>query len=312
MAQPLRVALVAEEAAGARTFKLVVDSGHELVLVVTTADATSPTAGAARAADAVFEEPGIVREAAFAERLRDARVDLLLNVHSLLIVRPDALGIPSVGSFNLHPGPLPEWAGLDAPSWAIAAGASTYGCTVHWMNAGIDAGPIAYATTFPVSDRETGLSLNARCARQGLVLLARLLEAAGSGASAIPATPQAAAGRRYFRRGPPGDGVVDWDTSGESIDRFVRACDFHPLPSPWAPAPRTWVGGRELRILKTLPTSEPARADPGTVARVAGGAAFVAAGDTLVQISSVAVKGQPTPADAVLQPGMVLETQPSR
>jgi methionyl-tRNA formyltransferase len=180
------------------------------------------------------------------------------------------------------------------------------------MNAGIDAGPIAYATSFPVADRETGLSLNARCAREGLVLLARLLEDAARGAGTIPSTPQPATGRRYFRRGPPGDGVVDWTASAGSIDRFVRACDFHPLPSPWAPAPRTWLGDQEVRILKTLPTREPGGAAPGTVARVEGGAAYVAAGDALLQVTSVAVAGTPGPADAVLEPGSVLQTQPSR
>lgn len=304
----MRVAVVAEEAAGARALRLVLAAGHELVLAVTTDGA--PTAHAAQAAGVPVAAPGIVRQPEFAEQLRRARVDLLLNVHSLLIVRPDALAVPTLGCFNLHPGPLPRYAGLDTPSWAIAEGAATFGCTVHWMDPQIDAGPVAYAASFDVAERETGLSLNARCVREGLLLLSALLEDAERGRDAIPAVAQQASGRRYYRRGPPNGGVVDWAGSGAAVDRFVRACDFHPLPSPWAPGPRTWAGGRELRILQAHTTVEPATAAPGTVVRVDEGSALVAAADLLVEVQTVAVDGRSVAAGTAFSHGMVLQPGP--
>ena len=56
----------------------------------------------------------------------------------------DVLEAPRIGSFNLHPGPLPEYAGLNAPSWAIYHGEQEHRVTLHWLDAGIDTGPIAY------------------------------------------------------------------------------------------------------------------------------------------------------------------------
>jgi methionyl-tRNA formyltransferase len=304
------VALVAEEAAGARALGLVVERGHELSLVVATSSGNAPTARAAAAVGVPLAEPAIVRTPAFAERLIAARVDLLLNVHSLLIVRSDALAVPTVGSFNLHPGPLPQYAGLDTPSWAIVEGAAEFGCTVHWMDAHIDTGPIAYAASFPVSERETGLSLNARCARAGLDLLARLLDDVERAPETVPSVPQQLEARRYFHRGPPNGGAVDWTGEASSVERFVRACDFHPLPSPWAPGPRTWAGGAELRILKAHATSQRARLPPGTVESVADGIARVAAGDLVVEVTGLSVEGQPVAPNAVLQAEMVLQDQP--
>ena len=75
-----------------------------------------------------------------------------------------------IGSFNLHPGPLPGFPGLNAPSWAIYERRARFGCTVHWMDAAIDAGLIAYeaasrsASATPASRSRRGAAARAsRC-----------------------------------------------------------------------------------------------------------------------------------------------------
>ena len=98
--------------------------------------------------------------------MRSEEIDLLLNVHSLYVIHADLVAAPRTGSFNLHPGPLPEYAGLNAPSWAIYHGESRHTVTVHWMEPGIDTGAIAYETSFEIAEDDTGLSLSARCVRE--------------------------------------------------------------------------------------------------------------------------------------------------
>lgn len=304
MPKPLRVLLVAEEAAGARTLALVREYGHEAVLAVTTPGSV-PVAAAAAAAGVPVAAPTVLRDPAFAAEVRAARVDLLLNVHSLVILRAEIVDAPRIGSFNLHPGPLPGYAGRDAPSWAILGGATDYGCTVHWMDAEVDTGPIAYASAFPVEPHETGLSLNSRCARTGLELVRLLLRDAAAGPAEIPATRQPASGRRLFRRGPPADGIVDWRAPAVAIERFVRACDFQPWPSPWAPAPRTWLDGAELRLLRARATDTAADAAPGTIA-VDRGIARVCAGDAWLSVEAVAAGGRTMRAAEALAAGGIL------
>jgi methionyl-tRNA formyltransferase len=294
------VLLAGEEAAGARALALIAEAGHQAVLAVTTGG--TRVAAAAAATKVPVTAPSALRDPGFADDVRSARVDLLLNVHSLVIVRPEILRAPRIGSFNLHPGPLPRYAGLDAPSWAILEGATEYGATVHWMDERVDTGPVAYAATFPVESTETGLSLNTRCAREGLELLRRLLLDAADRSGAIPSTPQDLSGRRYYRRGPPGDGVVDWDAPAETIERFVRAADFQPLPSPWAPAPRTRLDGVELRILRARLTDQPADAAPGTIA-VQNDVARVCASDRRLELEFVQIDGRTVSAAVALPDG---------
>ena len=67
-----------------------------------------------------------VKDPAFAGRIRDAGVDIILNAHSLFVMHSEVVEAPRIGSFNLHPGPLPRYAGLNVVSWAIYRGERTH------------------------------------------------------------------------------------------------------------------------------------------------------------------------------------------
>src|SRR5580692_7331177 len=68
-----------------------------------------------------------VKDPELAESLRSAQVDLLLNVHSLYIIHQGVLAVPRLGAYNLHPAPLPRYAGLNSVSWAIYHGEKEHG-----------------------------------------------------------------------------------------------------------------------------------------------------------------------------------------
>jgi UDP-4-amino-4-deoxy-L-arabinose formyltransferase/UDP-glucuronic acid dehydrogenase (UDP-4-keto-hexauronic acid decarboxylating) len=299
----VNVLLVAEEAAGIQVLRRLAGSGHRIAAVMT----APPTRGGGATVAGVAEGLGLevlpserVRDPALAGWIRNAGIDLLLNVHSLFVMHGDVVGAPAIGSFNLHPGPLPEYAGLNAPSWAIYRGEPEHGVTVHWMEPGIDTGAIAYARSFPVAEDETGLSLSLRCVREGLPLVERLLDDAARGA--VPAVAQDLGRRRYFGREVPQAGRVEWERPAAEVLAFVRACDYAPFPSPWG-QPTTSLDGREVAVLKVASTGRPATAAPGTVREAEGGAAAVAAADEWVAVQRVRVDGRIEDAAAVLPPG---------
>jgi methionyl-tRNA formyltransferase len=97
-------------------------------------------------------------------------------------------------------GPLPEYAGLNMVGWAIYHGEQRYGVTLHWMEAGIDTGAIAYQASFAIGDDATGLSVFGACVRLGVPLVLRLLETAAADRAAIPSEPQTGARQRRRRR----------------------------------------------------------------------------------------------------------------
>src|SRR5262249_62181105 len=107
----MNVLLVGEESAGAQTLKLLANSDHRLVGVM-----ASPTREAAGGLTVWqrAEKLGCrrrpaesVKDPAFAEVVRGAEVDLLLNVHSLFVIQPEIVASPRMGVFKIHPRPMP-------------------------------------------------------------------------------------------------------------------------------------------------------------------------------------------------------------
>jgi UDP-4-amino-4-deoxy-L-arabinose formyltransferase/UDP-glucuronic acid dehydrogenase (UDP-4-keto-hexauronic acid decarboxylating) len=256
----MRVVLVCEEAAGARALGMLAQAGHELAAVLTSE--TSPVWRLATKLGITPLPARRVREPGFAAILVACRAEVLLNVHSLHIVPAEVLLVPPLGAYNLHPGPLPHYAGLNAPSWAIYHGRNTHAVTLHRMEAGIDTGAIVFMEEFPLEPGDTGLSLALRCTQKGMELIGRLMGLLAAG-EMPPLTPQDPAQRRYFGRAAPQGGRIDWNAPARRIHDFVRACDYRPFASPWG-EPRAELGGKEVRVIKTALTGERCDAAPGT------------------------------------------------
>jgi len=80
--------------------------------------------------------------------------DLIISIRFSFIFPPSLIGMPSQGILNVHPGRLPDYGGLFAPFRQMLRGESWLGCTVHWVDEGIDTGPIlAVAPVRPTPGR---------------------------------------------------------------------------------------------------------------------------------------------------------------
>ena len=306
----MRILLVGEESAGLNVLRSLLTTEH-VVVAVLAGDASgkpSTVASAAERLGLAVHSAELVRKEGFADWLDSERVDVLLNVHSLFLIRPDALLAPTIGCFNLHPGPLPRYAGLNAPSWAIYHGEAQHGTTVHWMTEEIDAGPIAYQAFFEITPDDTGLSVSMKCVRLGVPLVFKVIEAAASGQGAIPRIEQDRRERTYLPPGPPDGGRVSWSAPARRIVDFVRAADYLPFPSPWG-HPRTAIRKNELEITKASSTGKATNGvPPGTIGGMVERGVFAAAGDEWVLLERLRVEGKATSASDVLRPGLRLGT----
>ncbi len=74
--------------------------------------------------------------------IREFAPDLILSARFSLIFRRTIFDIPSLGTWNVHPGALPRYAGLFAPFRGLIEGSSRIGCTLHRVDEGIDTGPV--------------------------------------------------------------------------------------------------------------------------------------------------------------------------
>lgn len=307
-ARRLRVLVCGAEAAGLRTLRAVAASAHQVVGVMASPD--GEVRSGLRTVWSTAGELGfrtwpaeLVKDPGFAEVVRRERVDVLLNVHSLYRVHPEVLKAVRLGGFNLHPGPLPRYAGLNAASWAIYHGDREFGVTVHWMEEEIDAGPIAFAASLPIKESDTPLALMGRCVAIGVPLVLRLLDLAASDSAVIPTRPQDAEQRRYYGREVPNGGRVRWAHPAQTVVNFVRACDYQPFPSPWG-QPMTRLGDREIGLLRVARTGVDAAGAPsGTVGPAGEGELRVACADEWIVLRRVLVDGRIVRPVEVLSPG---------
>jgi len=308
----LALVLVAEEAAGVHALRALAKTEHRIHAVLTRGldDGASPSvADVARSLGLAVWPAARVRDPALALELTAARIDLLLNVHSLYLVHEAVLAAPVIGAFNLHPGPLPHYAGLNCPSWALYHGERSYGVTVHWMAPRIDTGPIAYAATFDIDPTDTAFRLSAKCVTAGLPLLRRLVDNAATDASAIPALEQDLARRRCFGRRAPRNAAIGWAEPAHRIAGLVRACNYAPYVSPWGQAHARWHGQR-VEILDVARTGVACDARPGVVRARAPAAVDVATGDEWLRVRSVRHDGHPLAPATLLGEGRLDDGDP--
>jgi formyltetrahydrofolate-dependent phosphoribosylglycinamide formyltransferase len=76
---------------------------------------------------------------------------------------------------NIHPSLLPKYKGLNTHQRAIEAGDSEHGCTVHYVTAGMDEGPVIAQAKVPILSDDTEASLTARVLEQEHQLYAKAL-----------------------------------------------------------------------------------------------------------------------------------------
>lgn len=98
--------------------------------------------------------------------LRDHGADTVALAGFMRMVKPGLLQAFPHRVLNIHPALLPAFPGLEAWTQAVNYGAKVSGCTVHFVDEGMDTGPIILQKTVPVLDSDTPQTLHARIQEQ--------------------------------------------------------------------------------------------------------------------------------------------------
>jgi methionyl-tRNA formyltransferase len=158
-------------------------------------------------------------------------IDWLLSANNTAILPHRLLAMCRQGALNLHPGLLPEYAGLHTHQWAIRNGEKEFGSTIHFMEAKVDAGDIVRQGRFPLLSSDTGITVFKRCLKTGVQLFAEVISDILNGQPLL-AIPQDLTKRIVYRHVDSLDGRIDWKWTSPAIDAFVRAGNYEPFRSP--------------------------------------------------------------------------------
>ena len=99
-------------------------------------------------------------DAAVAERIAESDPDLVVLAGYMKVLGPTVVGRFRI--VNTHPSLLPAFPGAHAIRDALAYGVKVSGCTVHWVDEGVDTGPILAQAAVPVVAGDDEESLRSR------------------------------------------------------------------------------------------------------------------------------------------------------
>src|SRR5215471_7537065 len=194
-----------------------------------------------------------------------------------MILPKSVIDVPRRGCVNLHGGLLPHYRGPHVMQWAIINGETETGVTLHYVDAGIDTGPVIAEARFPIEPEDDALIVRGKLREAGTRLLRTWWPAIADGTA--PRAPQDESRAKYYPLRTPEDGRIDWTAPAATIHNLVRA-----LAPPWPGAFTTL--GRDTLILRrvALANGGDASAPPGIVSTVdrLGVRVGTGAGDLLI------------------------------
>ena len=103
---------------------------------------------------------------ALIDKLEEIPIDLICLAGYIRILGKEFIQTFSGKIINIHPSLLPAFPGLNAQKQAVEYGVKFSGCTVHFVDAGVDSGPIILQTAVPVYDNDGEESLSKRILEQ--------------------------------------------------------------------------------------------------------------------------------------------------
>jgi phosphoribosylglycinamide formyltransferase-1 len=143
----------------------------EIAIVVSNRDG-APGIDRARArglATRVIPSKGLEREPydrQVVAALHEANVDLVCLAGYMRLLSPHFVAAFPQRILNIHPSLLPSFPGLESQKQALDYGVKFAGCTVHFVDENLDAGPIVLQAVVPVEDDDTEDTLSARILKE--------------------------------------------------------------------------------------------------------------------------------------------------
>ena len=260
--------------------------GHSLAAVVTR---NKDVAAWATSKGLRVVPPG----AGLAARVAGISFDWLLSIANLTVIPDAVLSMASKGAVNFHDGPLPAYAGLNAPVWALLAGEAQHGITWHLMQGGVDEGDILEQRLFDITETDTALTLNTKAYSAALESFPSLMDQLEGG---LQRRTQDLSGRKVYLRAdrPVAFGRLDFTRDAADVARLVRALDHGRY---WNPLTTAKIATSQGVLNVGAAEVVAGQGTPGTVLGVGDDALIVACGAGAVRLHRLTCQSRGLPVN---------------
>ena len=301
--EDLRIVFMGTPEFAVGTLKKLVESGYNVVAVVTQPDKPvgrhqdvlqpSQVKQYAIAAGLPVLQPVKMKDPEFVEQLRSYQADLQVVVAFRML--PEVVwAMPRFGTFNVHAALLPQYRGAAPINWAVINGETQTGVTTFFLDHDIDTGRIIMQKPFAIGD-----DYNVEDVYDGLMVLGaeiavetidKILEGEGH-VDSMPQESMIAVGNelhsapKIFKE----TCQIDWNQSVKSIYDFVRG--LSPYPGAWTTL--SAPGGKQtvMKIFETSKTVKGTEQKAGTLLQDKN-QLFVSTADGLLELKEVQLAGK--------------------
>ena len=271
------------------SLQALINSGHRVVLVVTTPDSrkgrgyklfASAVKRCALENGIALAQPASLKNEATKKLIGDYAPDFFVVFAYGKILPKALLSMPQKCPLNIHASLLPRYRGAAPVQWALLNGDDVTGVTIMRMNEGVDEGDILLQESIKIEYSDDTASLQERLAVLGADLIGKTIELISRGEPVF--IPQDGKKATYAPKLTKKDGEIDWRLDAKSIRNRVRAC------LPW-PGAYTHLGMKMLKIWKCEVFSSKVQPPlpPGTVQTIRKDGIIVSTGNNFLVIKEL-------------------------
>ena len=178
------------------------------------------------------------------QELEEYNPDLFILCGYNKILKPLIFNIPHRGTIKLHGGKLPEYRGAAPINWQIINGETAGGCSILYVDEGIDTGDIITQEIYPIKAEDTHASILEKTLSIFPPLLVKVLQQVEDGT--VKSVPQDPLEGGYYSRRYPRDSQINWQLMDDvQVHNLVRG-----MHGPY-PAAFTFRGNTKIEIDKT-------------------------------------------------------------
>lgn len=238
-------------------------------------------------------QPASLKKKETQEELAKLQADVFVVASYGKILPKAVLEMPKYQSVNIHGSLLPKYRGASPISSAIIAGETHTGITIMLMDEKMDEGPVlALSDKVPITDQDTTETLSRKLETVSAEMTGPTLKLYMEGQ--LKPKPQDHDKATYTKILKREDGLIDWNTDAETIERMVRALQ------PWPGTYTTWVrnGKRSLKLaIKSAEIMHPeagctAGLVPGRISRLNDGSMGIDCGKGCLKLKKVQLEGK--------------------
>ena len=283
----MRIVFIGQAPFGRESLEALIGQGENVVGVITVEDVPNqkfpnPVKEYAVEHSLALYQANYLKKAEAVNWVRDLEPDLLVLGFVTAFVPLEMIKLATHGGINYHPSLLPKYRGGSAINWAIINGERETGVTIHFIDEGVDTGPILLQEKVDITPDDTVKSVYfGKLYPLGIKMIAEAVRLIREG-KATP-TDQDESLASFQPVISTSDTVIDWTQRTEKIYNLIRGAN----PSPGAV---TKLGEQRCAFYDVAPSDQ--TGEPGTVIGIAPDSFTVATGDGAITVSSAKPPGQ--------------------